>query len=380
MSDNSEAHLVRDGHRPHDGSPASPVARSTMADVPMSSNAFESRAAEPPSGMWATVRERIAWSTLDYTIPPSANRLPYMLGGLTFVGLIILILTGLFLDQFFNPTPLAAHDSVLYLMTRVRLGNWIRALHYWSATIVFVSVFAHLAYVFWRRSYRRPREVTWWSGVAMLLIVFGLIFSGTVLRGDQEAGEALAHAVAGAKLARTLGSVMMPDFAQSTTLFSRLHNIHVSLLPLALVGLIGLHFSLIRAHGIHSHEPKTVRFTQHVRRLTGIGLLLFALIGVLAAVVPPGIGHPAIEGVEVTKPYWPFLWIYAVENSLGMVGMVFAPVVLFGFIAAIPLLDRGAHDAPRPKWLTMVALVMLGLYVGGIVYGVFAPQMQHLGM
>ena len=341
----------------------------------------------PASGgvsRWSAVNERLALSAVDYAIPPSANRLPYMLGGLTFVGLLVLILTGLFLDQFYNPSPLAAHDSVLYIMTRVRLGNWIRALHYWAATLVFVSLFCHIAWVFWRRSYTQPREVTWWSGVTLFLIVFGLIFTGTVLRGDQEAGEALAHAVAGAKLARTLGSVLSPDYAESTTLFTRLHNVHVSLLPLALLGLIGLHFALIRVHGIHAHEPKSSRFTVHLRKLTGVGLLLFAFIGLLGAVFPPGIGHPAVEGVEVTKPFWPFLWIYAVENTLGMVGMIIAPVVLFGFLAAVPLLDRGHrghHDGvPRPRWLMVLALVMLALYVGGILYGVFAPQKQHLGM
>lgn len=360
------------------------------------SNPLLQRAPESsaPSGLrrrdrWSALRERLALDDLDYPIAPTANRFPYMLGGLTFVGLIILIITGIFLDQFFNPSPLAAHDSVLYIMTRVRLGNWIRAIHYWAATLVFISVFAHIAWVFWRRSYTRPREVTWWSGVTLFIIVFGLIFTGTVLRGDQEAAEALAHAVAGAKLAPTLGSVLSPAFALSTPLFSRLHNAHVSVLPLALVALIGLHFSLIRSLGIHAHEPKTSRFTYHLRRLTGAGLLLFALIGLLAAVFPPGIGHPGIEGVEVTKPYWPFLWIYSVENTLGMIGMIVAPIVLFGFLVVVPFLDRGHHHVrddgsheltPRSRWLMSLALLMLLLYVGGILYGVFAPQKQHLGM
>lgn len=336
---------------------------------------------KPHSGLKAALRERLGLSALDYPIPPSANQIRYMLGGLTFVGIVVLIITGFLLDQFYNPSPLAAHDSVLYIMTRVRLGNWIRSLHYWAATVVFITVFLHLAFVFWRRSYARPREVTWWAGVALFLVIFGLIFTGTVLRGDQEAGEALAHAVAGAKLARALGSVMRPDWAQSTTLFTRMHNIHVSLLPIVLLGLIGLHFTLIRVLGIHAHEPKTERFSNHVRKLTGVGLLMFAALGTLAALAPPGIGHPAVEGVEVTKPFWPFLWIYSVENSAGMTGMVVAPAILFGFLAAVPLLDRRDHGHHRPpRLLLALGLVMLVLYVGGIIYGVFAPLKQHMGM
>lgn len=333
------------------------------------------------SGFKAALRERLGLDALDYPIPPSANQLRYMLGGLTFVGLVVLIVTGFLLDQFYNPSPLAAHDSVLYIMTRVRLGNWIRSLHYWASTVVFITVFLHIAFVFWRRSYARPREVTWWAGVGLFLVIFGLIFSGTVLRGDQEAGEALAHAVAGAKLARALGSVMRSDWAESTTLFTRMHNIHVSLLPITLLALIGVHFTLIRVLGIHAHEPKTERFSNHLRKLTGVSLLLFAALGTLAALAPPGIGHPAVDGVEVTKPYWPFLWIYSVENTMGMTGMVIAPAILFGFLAAVPLLDRGDHSHHRPpRLLLALGLLVLAFYIGGIVYGVFAPMKQHLGM
>lgn len=327
------------------------------------------------------IGERFGTSSLDYAIPPAANRLRYMLGGLTFFGILILIVTGIFLDQFYNPSPVGAHDSILYIMTRVRLGNWVRALHYWAATLVFVSVFLHLVFVFWRRSYSRPREVTWWAGVGLAVLIFVLIFTGTVLRGDQEGTEALEHAVAGGKMAGPPGAVISPDFAASTSLLARLHNLHVSVLPLLLIGLIGLHFALIRIHGIHSHQPKTARFSQHARRLTGFALLLFAGIGVLAAVFPPGIGHPGIEGVEVTKPFWPFLWIYAVENTVGMTGMLFAPVILFGFLFAVPLLDRGNHETTvRPRWLTAAAVLMLVLYIGGIAYGVIAPQKEHMGM
>lgn len=325
--------------------------------------------------------ERLDLRMLDYAIPPEANNLRYMLGGLTLFGIVLLIITGVFLDQFYNPSPLGAHDSILYIMTRVRLGNWVRALHYWAATVVFVSVFLHLGFVFWRRAYSRPREATWWAGVGLFAILFVLIFTGTVLRGDQEGTEALAHSVAGSKLTGPPGTLMSPDWAPSTTLLTRIHNLHVSVLPLLLLALMGVHLALVRMLGVHSHQAKTARFSQHLRRLTGVALLMFAGIGTMAAWFPPGIGHPGVDGVEVTKPFWPFLWIYSVENTIGMTGMLFAPLILFGFLFLVPLLDRGPHDvSKRPRWLLGLAIVMLALYVGGIVYGIFAPQKQHLGM
>lgn len=332
-----------------------------------------------PAGA-SRVRERLALDGLDYPIAPTANRLVYMLGGLTFFGILLLVVTGILLDQYYNPSPVAAHDSMMYIMTRVPLGYWVRGLHYWAASIVLVSVFLHMSYVFWRRSYLRPREVTWWAGVGLFMVLFALAFTGTVLRADQEGGEALEHAIAGSKMTGWMGFPLSPDFTTSTTLLSRLHSAHVSLLPLVMLALIGLHFWLIRSLGINSTEPKSSRFSDHLPKLGGYALLLLGLAGTLAAFFPPGIGHPSVEGVEMTKPFWPFLWIYVVENTWGMTGMVIAPIVIFGFLFIIPLVDRPREGHPRHGLLTTISLIMLALYVGGIIYGVFAPQQQHMGM
>jgi quinol-cytochrome oxidoreductase complex cytochrome b subunit len=334
------------------------------------------RAPQPVPG--GDLRERLAWGALDYEIAPTANRIPYMLGGLTFFGIVLLFATGLFLAQFYDSSPLGAHDSTVYIVTRVPLGYWIRGLHYWASAVVLVSVTGHVVWVFSRRSYRKPRELTWWSGVAMLALLFALVFTGTVLRSDQEGGEALAHAVAGAQLVGPMGAPLTPGFAPSTTLLARLYTAHVSLLPLALVGLLGLHFWLIRYLGIHADEPRTRRFPQHLLRLTGLALLLYAGIAALGALFPPGIGFPAIEGVEVTKPYWPFLWIYAAENAMGLWGMIVSPAALFAFLVAVPVLDRGGSR--RARWLSTLAAVVLAALLGALAYGALAPKVQHLGM
>ena len=352
-----------------------------MSDyAPVAPETKEMTGLAAPARPEGALRERLALRGLDYPITPIANRLAYMLGGLTFFGILLLIATGVVLDQYYNPNPVAAHDSILYIMTRVPFGSWLRGLHYWSASIVLVTVFLHMSYVFWRRSYLRPREVTWWAGVGLFLLVFAMAFTGTVLRADQEGGEALEHAIAGAGMVGPFGAPLSPDFTQSTSLLSRLHSAHVSLLPIVLLALVALHFWLIRMQGINATEPKTSRFSQHLPKLTGYALLLLGLAGTLAAFFPPGIGHPSVEGVEVTKPFWPFLWIYVVENSAGMVGMIIAPIVIFGFLFLVPLLDRPREAGGRPRWLLAVAMILLALYVSGIVYGFFAPQKQHLGM
>lgn len=327
------------------------------------------------------VRERLAWEGLEYPVAPTANRLPYMLGGITFFGVALLFATGIAMDQVYDPSPVAAHDSVVYLVTRVPLGAWLRGLHWWATSVVLSTVFLHLGWVFWRRSYVRPRELTWWSGAGLLLLLLALAFTGTVLRADQEGGEALAHAVAGAELVGPIGAPLMPGFVRSAALLTRLHAAHTSLLSIALLALLGLHFWLIRYLGIRAEEARTSRFPEHLRRLAGLGLLVWAGIGLLAVLFPPGLGYPAIEGVEVTKPYWPFLWIYAAENLMGLWGMIAAPAALFGFLFLVPLLDRRPEErGGRRPWVLVLGIALGALLVGALVYGALAPQVQHLGM
>jgi quinol-cytochrome oxidoreductase complex cytochrome b subunit len=326
-------------------------------------------------------QSRLGLEGLDYPIPRIANRWTYMLGGLTAVLIVILFLTGLYLGQFYNPNPVGAHDSVLYIITRAPLGDWIRSLHYWSAGAAMLTVTAHLIYVFWRRSYRKPREVTWWAGVGMAGLLFLLFVTGTSLRYDQEGFEALAHFVSGGELIGALGAFFTDGFTRSVPLLSRVSSLHTSLLPLALLALMGLHFWLIRRLGIHADSSETTVFRSHAVRLTGVGLLAFAFIGLLAVVSPEGLGYPAVAGVEATRPPWPVLWVYGLENLLGMWGMILGPAALFGFLALVPLLDRRADDRPgHHGWPGVMALVLALVVLALWLYGMLGPEQQHLGM
>ena len=332
-------------------------------------------------GLRGALNERLGLDGLDYEVPKTTRRLRYMLGGLTAFLLAVLVLTGLYLSQYYNPTPTGAHDSVLYLITRAPLGDWVRSLHYWSAGGVVVTVTAHLAYVFWRRSYKRPREVTWWAGVAMAGILFLLTVTGTVLRYDQEGFEALAHFVAGGNLTGAFGAFFTEGFTPSTSLLSRIFSLHTSLLPIGLLMLIALHFWLIRQLGIHADYAEPGIFRNHATRLTGFSLLLFAGLGLLAVAMPEGIGYPAVAGVEITKPFWPVLWVYGLENLLGAWGMILGPAIIFVFLAAVPLLDRREDDTPgRHGWVGWTGVTLSVAVLALWLYGMFGEARQHIGM
>jgi len=232
--------------------------------------------------------------------------------------------------------------------------------------------------VFWRRGFRRPREGLWWSGVLLLALLFGLAFTGTVLRTDQEAVEALAHAVAGARVAGPLGAPLQPDFTPASPLVARIYGLHVSVLPLILVSLLALHLWLVRHLGVSAGGEGRDPFRTHLRPLGGFALFIVAAVALLAVVSPASLLAPGVEGFEVTKPFWPFLWIYAAENLFGLAGMLLAPAVLFGFLALVPVADR--RDGRLARLIRTAGVVLFVLMIAAIVYAALAPAQAHLNM
>ncbi len=334
---------------------------------------------EPRAGFWSG---RLGLQALRYAIPTSATTLRYTLGALTFASFLVLVLTGIWLAQFYNPNPAGAHDSLLYIITRAPFGDIARSLHYWSASAMVVLIVAHIVWVFYRRSYRAPREITWYAGLGLAALVFLMVVTGTMLRYDQEGYEALAHFLAGGKLTGALGHFFTQGFTESTPILARIFSLHTSLLPLAMAVVIALHFWLIRVLGISAkgQGPKTEPFSDHVPKIVGAGLLLFAALLALAAFAPEGLGYPPVPGYEITKPFWPVLWIYALENLFGMWALVWAPVPVFFFLAVVPLLDRGSARPATVLLLRVVGAALLIVLVALGVWAALAPPQQHLGM
>src|SRR6266545_1190248 len=132
-------------------------------------------------------------SQLDYRVPAYANTILYMFGGISLAAFAILILSGVFLSQVYSPTPLGAHDSIVHSITGVPLADFMRSLHFWTANLVVFLLLLHMVRVFVTGSYKKPRRLTWLTGVALLAVTFSYIFIGTVLKWDQEGIEALGH-------------------------------------------------------------------------------------------------------------------------------------------------------------------------------------------
>lgn len=198
------------------------------------------------------------WSGLFLRKVPKVNWL-YTLGSASLFVAVTQFVTGILLTLYYVPTPDHAWDSVNYITTTVPAGWLIRGLHHWGASAMVVLVVLHMLRVIFLGGYKFPREITWFSGVFLLLVVLGFGFTGYLLPWDQKAFWATT---VGTRIAattpvvgETLLRIMRGGDELSAVTLARFFGVHVWVLPVALLGLIGLHLYLVIRLGI-SAVPK----------------------------------------------------------------------------------------------------------------------------
>ena len=339
---------------------------------------------------WEAIDERLGLSGLAYPVPAHANGIGYILGGITFFGFLILAGTGIWLAQFYHPTPATARESVVYIMNVAPAGDIVRGIHFWVANIVMATVLLHMGRIFVTGSYKRPREANWLIGLGLLAVTLGLIFTGTVLKWDQEGYEALGHNVEIGSLLGGFGFWFTPEFETSLPIIGRLYIAHIAILPLLGVLLLIAHFLLVKRHGISALPAQAdaavdggpvpakggSTFTAHLVRMAGFGLVMLAVATVLTLIWPAALGERPIPGTETTKPPWMFLPFYPFEDWFGLPALLWVPAILFGALALVPFVDRSPYRSPsrRRALIAIGALVAIAAVLLVIYALVTVPQ------
>ncbi|GAW91939.1 cytochrome b N-terminal domain-containing protein [Calderihabitans maritimus] len=338
-------------------------------------------------GMSAWIKERLSLKSLDYEVPAHANTFLFSLGGLTLVSFIILIVTGIILAQFYVPHPDAANQSIRVLMTEVKVGSLVRGLHFWAAQAAMITVILHLLRVFIYGSYKRPREINWLLGVVLFFVMTGLYYTGTILKWDQEAFEALAHAEEAAKFLGIFGILFSDEFAQGVPLLTRMYSLHVSMLPILVLGLLAVHLLLVKCLKIsplpwgHANTGQKQKFSQHLVKLIGFGLVLSGILILLAVLRPPAIGPVPVEGIEATKPPWLFLSIFSIENWTGLYGLLITAAFLGLALVVVPFIDRAAtNNIGQRKSIVVSGVLIFVIAVALTFNGYISQPEQHLSM
>jgi menaquinol-cytochrome c reductase cytochrome b subunit len=199
------------------------------------------------------IDDALGKSVLHRTVPRQAN-FSFCFGGLSFLLFVLLFVTGCFMTLYYVPSVDHAHDSVDFMMYEVSLGAVVRSAHHWSASLIVVTLVIHMARVFVYGAYKRPRELNWMTGVALLGLTLASAFTGHLLPWDQKgywATKVGAHIVRSTPwLGEYLYAILLGGPEIGAVTLVRFYALHVIFLPITTVCLLLAHFWMIRRHGI----------------------------------------------------------------------------------------------------------------------------------
>ena len=165
-------------------------------------------------------------------------------------------LTGMFLTMYYVPDPTKAYDSIDYIMNGVAFGWLIRGIHHWGASLLVVVVFIHMLRTFFFGAYKYPREITWLTGVGLLILTLGMGFTGYLLPWNQKAYWATTVGTEIAGTVPLIGDFILKILRGGADLsavtLARFFSAHIWLIPIIVLALLGVHMYLIVKLGISS--------------------------------------------------------------------------------------------------------------------------------
>lgn len=206
-------------------------------------------------GNW--LDERLAWRQVWTAIflrkIPKVNWL-FTLGSASLFLAVNQIVTGILLTIYYVPTPDHAYDSVQYITTQVPMGWLIRGLHHWGASAMVVMVVLHMLRIIFYGAYKFPREVTWFTGVILLIVTIGFGFTGYLLPWDQKAYWATTVGTRIAGTPPVIGEwillIIRGGEELSAVTLARFYGVHIWVLPTVLLLITLIHLYLVIRIGI----------------------------------------------------------------------------------------------------------------------------------
>jgi quinol-cytochrome oxidoreductase complex cytochrome b subunit len=184
----------------------------------------------------------------------------YTLGSASLFLFVLQGVTGMFLMVYYVPSPEGAYASIQYIMNGVAFGWLIRGIHHWGASLMVIFVFLHMLRTFFYGAYKFPREITWLTGVILLLTTIGMGFTGYLLPWNQRSYWATTVGTEIPGTAPIIGPFIERMLRGGTDLsavtLTRFFSVHVWFLPLIIGLLISVHMYLVIRIGISSVPKK----------------------------------------------------------------------------------------------------------------------------
>jgi ubiquinol-cytochrome c reductase cytochrome b subunit len=374
------------------------------------------RKAFPFTKAW--LDDRLAISTLErvlsteYWIPKNINFL-WAMGMVLAILFGILLISGIFLLMYYKPDTKLAFDSVNYTIMREVHYGWLwRHMHGVAASVVFLIIYIHMFTGIYYGSYKKGREMIWISGMLLFVAFSAEAFSGYMLPWGQMsywAGMVITNLFAGFSPDVLGGALSAPglvewirgDYVPGDAFLTRFFALHVLIIPLAILGLIVLHFGALRIPHVNNQDGEEIDFDVESKKylagdtknskvirfkwdflskdifVVGVFMIFyFYLVFYHYEFAMDPVNFDPANGLKTPPhiyPEWYFLWSYEILRPFpkdpGLVAFMFAQVIFF----LLPFLDRSPNVAPANRrgifkfWFWALLIDMIVLTVMGKV-------------
>ena len=307
---------------------------------------------------------------------PYPKNLSYFwgIGSILGIALLVQIITGLLLAMHYVPNTQMAFESVEHIMRDVRYGWLLRYGHAVGASMFFVAVYIHIARGLFYGSYKAPREIIWWLGIIIFLLMMATAFMGYVLPWGQMSfwGATVITNLFSAipVVGESIVTWLWGGYSVDNPTLNRFFVLHY-LIPFIIVGVVLLH--LVALHKSGSNNPAGVEvktkkdvipFHPYFTIKDFVGFTFFFIIfGYFLFFYPNALGHPdnyipanpLVTPAHIV-PEWYFLPFYAilraVPDKLGGVLMMFGAIAI---LFVLPWLDTSKVKSgvyrPVFKWI-----------------------------
>ncbi|HLE34039.1 MAG TPA: cytochrome bc complex cytochrome b subunit [Bacteroidota bacterium] len=316
-------------------------------------------------------------------VPVHEHSVWYYFGGVSLFLFIIQVVTGILLLFYYKGSEELAFESIQFIMSKVEFGWLIRSIHSWAANLFILAAIIHMFSVYFTKAYRKPREITWLTGMAMLFLGMGFGFSGYLLPWNELAFFATKVGTDIAGVVPVIGKPIMillrggEDVTGAT--LSRMFGFHVAIFPGLFVVFLGIHLLLVQRQGMSEpigfeNSPANQKtmpfFPNFLLRDLLLWLLVLNVIAVLAVLFPWELGvkadpfAPAPSGI---KPEWYFMFMfqslkYIPAQVLFVDGEVLG-ILLFGFAGLIwtlvPFWDRKSAAGQQNRLVNYIGLFVV---------------------
>ncbi|MBP6775431.1 MAG: cytochrome b N-terminal domain-containing protein [Gemmatimonadaceae bacterium] len=286
---------------------------------------------------------------------PGGARWRYVWGSTLTFFFSVQVITGLFLWMSYSPSSQTAWESVYYIQHHVWGGWFLRGLHHFVAQAMTVLLVLHLMQVIIDGAYKAPREVNYWFGVLLLLLILALSLTGYLLPWDQNGYWATAVSTNIVGMSPGIGPSLLPlavgGASYGHLTLTRFFALHAGVIPGLIIVLIIGHVYLFRRHGLTPKQPVTRAdegfWPEQVLR-DAVACLAVLLVVVFFVVREHGapLGAPAdpSEQFSAARPEWYFLFLFQLlkyfPGNAEIIGAIVLPTLSLVVLVAIPILGR----------------------------------------